>query len=128
MSILLPFSKRTTTSVTLSTCLFIASHQGAQRINTVTPLQKGALQLQYSTIFRTLRQVRHQDVANQAAKLDVFILEAQTVIEQLQATLNSITQPNPPEFDQFLLTNMQLIVDAAVVTMANVVAAPDDGE
>jgi hypothetical protein len=128
MSVTLPFSKRTTTAVTLFTCLFIASPQGAQQIDTATVAQISALQQEYATIFHTYRQVRHQDVANQASKLDVYILAAQTVIEQLQTTLNGMTQPNPPEYDELLLTHMQLVVDAAAVTMANVVAAPDDGE
>ena len=128
MSIQLPFSKRTTTAITLFTCLFIASPQGAQAVDTVTVAQIAALQLEYATIFSTYRKVQHQDQANQAAVLDANILSAQTVILQLQATLNGMAQPNPPEYDALLLTHMQLIVNAAVVTMANVVAAPDDGE
>lgn len=128
MSITLPFSKRTTCSVTLFTCLFVASPQGAQQIDTVTSAQLGALSLEYATIFSVYRKVCHQDTANQAAVLDTYILQAQTVILQLQATLNGMAQPNPPEYDALLLTHMQLIVNAAVVTIANVVAAPDDGE
>lgn len=128
MSILLPFSKRTTTAVTLFKCLFVASPQGAQAVDTVTVAQIAALQLEYATLFSTYRKVQHQDVANQAAVLDTYIMQAQTVILQLQSTLNGMTQPNPPEYDALLLTIMRQIVNAAVVTMANVVAAPDDGE
>ena len=85
MSRLLSFSRRTTTAVTVFACLFAA--QNAQQL-TLVPEQVGALHLVHAQLFQIYRQRRHQDVANQAAKLAALIDRAQTAI----GTLNDIVQ------------------------------------
>jgi hypothetical protein len=125
-SIQLPFSKRTTTAVTVFTCFNVA--KAAQAINTATNVQITNLQTQYANLTMLYRRLLQQDVANQASILDANILLAQTYITSLQTILNGMTQPNPPEYNAFLLTNMRLIVNNAIMTMANVVAVADDGE
>lgn len=126
MAVILPFSKRLTTATTVFTCFNIAKN--AQAIDTATGVQISNLQLQYAQLTNLYRALLHQDVANQAAVLDSYIIFAQTYINALYTILNGMTQPNPPEYDEFLLTNMQIVVLAAVSTMANVVANADDGE
>ena len=117
----LPFSKRTTTAVTVFACL--QASKDAQKINTVTVPQISALQLEMATLFSVYRQVLHQDVANQASVLDGVIEQAATVIGQLITTLQGLTQPNPPEENAFALTDLQVLVANAVVVMANVQSA-----
>jgi hypothetical protein len=126
MTIALPFSKRLTTATTIFTCFNVAKN--AQAVSTATVIQINALQLQYANLTNLYRQVYQQDVPNQAAVLDTYSTLAQTYILALQTTLNGMAQPNPPAYDKFLLTTMQVIVDNAMQQMANVVAAPDDGE
>jgi multisubunit Na+/H+ antiporter MnhF subunit len=126
MSIQLPFSKRTATAVTVFTCFNVA--KAAQSIDTATNVQITDLQIQYSNLTMLYRQLRQQDIPNQAVTLDSYILLAQTYIVALGVILNGMTQPNPPEYDAFLLTDYRLIVANAITTMANVVAVADDGE
>ena len=126
MSIQLPFSKRTTCAVTVFTCFNVAKN--AQSIDTATNVQISQLQQQYANLTNLYRQLCQQDVANQAAVLDSYILLAQTYILALQTIVDGMTQPNPPENDEMVLTNIQEIVASSVQQIANVVAAPDDGE
>lgn len=102
--------------------------KNAQSIDTATNVQISQLQQQYANLTNLYRQLCQQDVANQAAVLDSYILLAQTYILALQTIVDGMTQPNPPENDEMVLTNIQEIVASSVQQIANVVAAPDDGE
>jgi hypothetical protein len=115
--ILLPFSKRTTTAVTVFACLQVA--KTTQTFSTLTVPQINALQLEAATLFSVYRQIIHQDTANQAAVLADVIGQAATVIEQLNATMQSIT-PLPVNPDQ--LIDLQLVAMNAVQVMQNVQA------
>ena len=124
--ITLPFSKRTTTAVTVFNCFGIA--KAAQAVTGATNVQITNLQTQYANLTNLYMQLKQQDIPKQATTLDSQILLAQTYIGALGVILNGMTQPIPPEYDAFLLTDMRLIVANAVTTMNNVVAAVDDGE
>lgn len=111
---MLPFSKRTTTAVTIFACIFVA--QNAQTLTAVVA-QVAALQLEYSTLLRLYRQIIHQDVANQASMLDTLISQAATTIGQLNTTIQAIetTMQNAVE-----LADVQVLAANAVQVMANV--------
>ena len=112
--------------MTVFTCFNVA--KAAQAITGATNVQITNLQTQYANLTNLYMQLKQQDIPNQAVTLDSYILLAQTYIVALGVILNGMTQPNPPEYDAFLLTDMRLIVANAVTTMNNVVAAVDDGE
>lgn len=115
----LPFSKRTTTAVTVFACLQISKQ--AQPLTTVVS-QVSALQLEMAALFHIYRRVLHQDVANQAAVLAEIISLAAASIQNLSTILNAITPPSNPD-QAIVLADYQLILKNAVVVMASVQAA-----
>lgn len=116
---MLPFSKRTTTAVTVFACLQISKQ--AQPLTT-NVAQIGVLQLEMATLFHIYRRIIHQDVANQAAVLDTIIALAADSIQSLSTTVNAITPPSNPD-QVIVLQDYQLILENAVVVMASVQAA-----
>lgn len=111
------FSKRTTTAVTVFLCLSVSRDAWRQTTNVA---QISALHLVHAQLFSIYRQVRHQDIANQAAVLATIITKAQTAIVSLNATVQAIapTLQNSEE-----LPGLQLICENAVQVMVDVQAA-----
>lgn len=121
----LPFSRRTTTSVAVFSCIFVASPmQGARQFTTDVP-SITALQLDYAQLINLYPQLLHQDVANQAAVLDILIAEAITIIGQLNTAVDAVTalvtDPNRAQ-----LVVMQTIVASALASLKAVQADQDD--
>lgn len=113
---MLPFSKRTTTAVTVFACIFVA--QNAQTFTSVVS-QVSALQLEYSTLLSLYRQIIHQDVANQHSVLDTLISQAVTAIGQLNAAVQAIGATRQNAID---LADAQIFTANAVQVMVNVQA------
>jgi hypothetical protein len=116
---MLPFTKRTTASVTVFACVFVA--QTAQTL-TSSVSQVSALQLSYAQLISIYRQLVHQDVANQAAVLDAIIANALTVVQSLNTTVQAIGTTPATAFE---LSGIQTITANAVAVMLNVNAASD---
>lgn len=110
---MIPFSKRTTTAVTVFACLFAA--QNAQQLTTV-PSQVGALHQSHATLFHLYRQLRHQDIANQAAVLASLITQAQTAIENLNTLVQAIAPTTQNQTNE-ALPDVQSVVANAVYQM-----------
>ena len=101
----LPFSKRTTASVAVFACLFIASPQGAQMLSE-TVNTKVSLQLSYSQLINVY-QLIHQDTANNAADLQAAINTSVTILTNLKATLDAMMETGD---QSFVLAHMQQVV------------------
>lgn len=115
---MLPFSRRTTTAVTVFACLFAA--RDAWHLTTV-PSQIGALHQSHATLFHLYRQIRHQDVANQAAKLASLITQAQAAIVNLNNIVQTI-EPTIQNQTNQALPDLQSVVSNAVEVMVLVEA------
>ena len=102
----LPFSKRTTASVAVFACLFIASPQGAQMLSE-TVNTKVSLQLSYSQLINVYPQLIHQDTANNAADLQAAINTSVTILTNLKATLDAMMETGD---QSFVLAHMQQVV------------------
>jgi hypothetical protein len=110
---MLPFSRRTTTAVTVFACLFAA--RDAWHLTTVAS-QIGALHQSHATLFHLYRQIRHQDVANQAAVLASLIAQAQTAINNLNTIVQAI-EPTVQNQTNQALPDLQAVVLNAVYVM-----------
>jgi hypothetical protein len=115
----LPFSKRTTTSVAVFSCIFVASPmQGAKQFTTDVPTIT-ALQLDYAGLINLYPQLIHQDVANQQVVLDSLIAQAITIISSLNVTVASImalaVDPNRAQ-----LAVMKSVVASALASLNTV--------
>lgn len=110
---LLPFTKRTTTSVNVFACLFIAKN--ALKLSGVTASQISELHVNHAALFSIYRQVIHQDIANQAIVLAGITMKAQTAIESLATILTSIS--TAPGDSAIVLAEFETIVGNAVTTM-----------
>lgn len=116
---MLPFTKRTTTAVTVFACLQIAKQ--AQQL-TNSGAQITALQLEHAALFHTYRRLLHQDIANQHAVLDAIITMAATSITALSVALQNVTTPTNAD-QVIVLADYQLVVENAMIVMLMVQAA-----
>jgi hypothetical protein len=116
---MLPFSKRTTTAVTVFACLQASK---AARLLTAAPTTLGSLSLEQAALFHVYRKVLHQDVANQATVLDGIIAQAATAIGNLNTTVRTISVPQNQD-QAIQLADLQLLTSNAVQVMMNVVNA-----
>jgi hypothetical protein len=110
---MLPFSRRTTSAVTVFAMLFAA--RDAWHL-TIVPAQIGALHQAHAQLFQIYRGLRHQDVMNQAAVLASLIAQAQTAINNLNAIVQSI-EPTVQNQTNQVLPDLQAVVLNAVYVM-----------
>jgi len=73
-----------------------------------------ALGVEYAQLHALYHRLRHQDVQNQAIKLDATIAQAITTVENLIATLALITASGD---HGFVLADMKTVVANALVTL-----------
>ena len=116
MNVVLPFTKRTTAAVTVFTCIFAA--QKAQAL-TSNPTLLGALNTEYVQLFDVYKWLCHQDVPNQAARLDRAIARASVLINELYATVLEIVSTKQ---NHVRLSIIQTEVAAAVQVMVNLMS------
>jgi hypothetical protein len=116
----LPFSKRTTTAVTI----FAAMQAAKQAYSTlgvaqgeITTAQAIALRLQNAQLFVLYRKVIHQDVPNQAEVLAGIITSAVTTITALNETMQSI---EPTFVTQTEVSMLQILTANALAQITNV--------
>jgi hypothetical protein len=114
----LPFTRRTTTAVTIFACMTVA--YSAWSLPGLTVPQVTALHLDHAELFSIYKQVIHQDVANQESVLDGLISQAATAIIALNITMQGIGSTPTSAFD---LADMHLVTANAVYVMINVQAA-----
>ena len=107
---MIPFSRRTTTAITVFACLFAA--QNSQSLTTI-PAQIGALSLSHATLFQIYRGLRHQDVMNQKAKLDALIDQAQIAIDALNVIVQSIAPTQQNQTNEALPDVQSVVMNAA---------------
>lgn len=105
---MIPFTRRTSTSVAVFAAIFAASPQGAQMYANNTT-QLGSLALSYAQLVATYRTLLDQDQANNEVVLDANIATAVTQLTALNATMQSIT-PTVALQDSFTLAHLQLVV------------------
>ena len=112
----IPFSERTTASIAVFSCVFVASPmQGAGQFTTDVPTIT-ALQLAYAQLINLYPQLIHQDVANQKAVLTSLIGQAVTIVTSLNTTVGSIMAvSNDPNRAQ--LAVMQSITQSALASL-----------
>lgn len=118
MAPILPFSKRTTASVSVFACLTAAT---SARKLTTDPATLAALRTEHAQLFQAYRLLRHQDTPQQAQTLNEAIANAQTAINALGQTVQGMPQPSPESEDKFALSLVQSVVAGAVQQIANVV-------
>jgi hypothetical protein len=114
----IPFSKRTTASVAVFDCIFIASPQGAQKLTTAA-LTIAALQLVYAQLVTVYAVLRHQDTANNRIDLYAAIATALIAVANLQFTINAMTATGDAAL---VLTGMQSVAASAFTSLQKVVA------
>jgi hypothetical protein len=112
----LSFSRRTMASIAVFTCLFAARQ--AQTLTQVAATI-GALNFEHAQLFRIYRQLRHQDVANQANVLNSIIAQAVIVVGSLNGTVSGMSEPDPLPEDMFELPNIQIAVANALTSLKN---------
>ena len=112
----LPFSKRTTSTVSVFACLFVASPAGAPTLTTSVST-KIALQLSYSQLVNIYPVLIHQDTANNRADLYAAINKAAGIVDNLHTTVQAMTATGD---NAFLLSEMQIVVANALVALQSV--------
>jgi len=80
----------------------------------------GSLALEYATLVSLYQQIRQQDIMNQETVLTGIINQAVTVVEQLIATLNTISVTG---MQALILQGMQIIAANALVNLQAAQAA-----
>lgn len=120
----IPFSRRTTASVAVFACIFIASPQGIQAQIALSVPTISALALSYGQLTNLYPTLIHQDVANQKAVLDVAITSAVSIVSALKTTLGTITALTGDQ--QFQLQHVQIVVADALTNLENALAAGGD--
>ena len=115
---MLPFTKRTTTAITVFACMTVA--KTAWALPTLTVPQLTALHLEHADLFSIYKQVIYQDVANQATVLDGLITQAVAAIVALDTTMQAISSSPAIAFD---LDELQQVTANAVGAMLAVEAA-----
>jgi hypothetical protein len=113
----LPFTKRTTASVTVFAC-----YQQAKVAQTITSNGDTvvALQIELGQLFAVYKQLQRQDVTNQVVTLDAAINAAQVAILALNSTVQGMTVSGADNVK--ILANIRSVVANAVGTIAAVVA------
>jgi hypothetical protein len=113
----LPFTKRTTASVTVFAC-----YQQAKVAQTITSNGDTvvALQIELGQLFSVYKQLQRQDVTNQVVTLDAAIKAAQVAILALNSTVQGMTVSGADNVK--VLANIRSVVANAVGTIAAVVA------
>jgi hypothetical protein len=109
----LPFSERTTSSVAVFACIFIASPQGAQSLSPSVPLLS-ALALEYAQLTNIYPTLIHQDVANQQVKLQAAITSAIAIVTSLVTTLLNMTATGD---NLFVLEHYQIVATNALTNL-----------
>ena len=115
----IPFSRRTTASTAVFSCIFIASPQGAQTLSPSVP-NLSALALEYAQLVNLYPQLIHQDVANQQTVLTAAITSAITIVTALSATLQSMTATGDAAF---ILNGFRIVAANALTNLNAALAA-----
>jgi hypothetical protein len=116
---ILPFSKRTTASVSIFACFTAATN--ARKLTT-DPATLAALRLEHANLFQSYRLLRFQNTPFREQVLDAAITKAQTAVSALNATVSGMPQPSPESEDKFALSLVQSVVAGAMQSMASIVA------
>jgi hypothetical protein len=118
---MLPFSRRTTASVCVFSCMFVASPmQGAPLLVVGNGIIGGALALEYAQLVVLYQSLRQQDIANQETVLNSLINQAVTQVAALRATLATITVTG---MSALILAGFRIVVANALTNLKAAQAA-----
>jgi len=144
----LPFSQRTSASVAVFACIFIASPAEAQALP-ATPQQRGALAFCYGQLTNLYPFLISQDVSNTyqplvespQTQLLGYITQGVNLIQQLVTTLDGMNAATPsnsillyPPYNlklpdiALILANYRIVAQNALVQITAAQTAPPDYE
>jgi hypothetical protein len=117
MTILLPFTQRTTTAVAVFACILIAAPAGAQQFAFGNDAMITTLKLEYEQLLVNYKILREQDIVNQRAVLVATVASAVLLVGNLNTTLSGMTASGD---NGIRLAHMQTVVRGALKQVQDV--------